>query len=63
MIGSLLGAPVATAEAFHDPAVPEGWLPLLPEEEPLVAGAVEERRREFAEVRACARRALGRLGV
>jgi 4'-phosphopantetheinyl transferase EntD len=35
---------------------------LLPEEEPLVARAVEKRRREFAAGRACARRALERLG-
>ncbi|HEY7199365.1 MAG TPA: 4'-phosphopantetheinyl transferase superfamily protein [Candidatus Dormibacteraeota bacterium] len=36
--------------------------PLLPEEEPLVARAVEKRRREFSAGRSCARRALARLG-
>ncbi|MGA8211251.1 MAG: 4'-phosphopantetheinyl transferase superfamily protein [Nocardioidaceae bacterium] len=36
--------------------------PLLPEEERVVARAVESRRREFATVRCCARSCLGRLG-
>jgi 4'-phosphopantetheinyl transferase EntD len=36
---------------------------LLPEEEPLVARAVPKRREEFTTVRACARQALGRLGL
>jgi 4'-phosphopantetheinyl transferase EntD len=36
---------------------------LLPEEEALVAGAVENRRREFAAGRNCARQALQRLGI
>jgi 4'-phosphopantetheinyl transferase EntD len=36
--------------------------PLFPEEAVVVAGAVARRRREFATVRACARRALARLG-
>jgi 4'-phosphopantetheinyl transferase EntD len=35
---------------------------LLPEERPLVARAVENRRREFAAGRNCARRALAQLG-
>src|SRR5437879_5639189 len=35
---------------------------LLPEEEHLLAGALERRRREFAAGRSCARRALARLG-
>ncbi len=36
---------------------------LLPEEETLIAGAVEKRRREFAAGRNCARLAMGKLGV
>ena len=35
---------------------------LLPEEEQIVAHAVESRRREYAAVRSCARACLGRLG-
>ena len=35
---------------------------LLPEEEQIVAHAVEARRREYAAVRSCARACLGRLG-
>jgi 4'-phosphopantetheinyl transferase EntD len=37
--------------------------PLFPEEEQIVARAVEKRRREFTSGRACARLALERLGV
>ncbi|WP_438948880.1 4'-phosphopantetheinyl transferase family protein, partial [Streptomyces mutabilis] len=40
-----------------------GHLPLLPQEEPLVARAVAKRRREFTAVRSCARRAMEKLGV
>ncbi|MET9341817.1 4'-phosphopantetheinyl transferase superfamily protein [Nonomuraea sp. NPDC003804] len=50
---------MAAAEAFHDPA--DAWL--YPEELAAVARAVEKRRREFATVRLCARRALAALGV
>ncbi|MFE3074222.1 4'-phosphopantetheinyl transferase [Streptomyces sp. NPDC059247] len=60
MIASLLPAPAVTAELFRDPPGPHG---LFPEEEGVVAGAVEGRRREFASVRICARRALGGLGL
>lgn len=35
----------------------------LPEEEPLIAGAVAARRAEFATARACARQALRNLGL
>lgn len=35
----------------------------LPEEQPLVQRAVDKRRREFAAGRACARSALGQLGI
>jgi 4'-phosphopantetheinyl transferase EntD len=59
MIEKIFPAEVACAEAFGDPpdAVPH------PEEEPLVAKAVEKRRREFTTARHCARRALADLGV
>ncbi|WP_371495245.1 4'-phosphopantetheinyl transferase superfamily protein [Kitasatospora sp. NBC_00374] len=59
MIEQLLPAGVSWAEAFDDLAD----APLFPEEEALVAKAVPGRRREFATVRACARRALGALGL
>jgi 4'-phosphopantetheinyl transferase EntD len=38
-------------------------VPLFPAEEAAVANAVEKRRREYVTARACAREALGRLGV
>ncbi|WP_137988580.1 4'-phosphopantetheinyl transferase family protein [Streptomyces vilmorinianum] len=60
MIEELLPRPVTTAEAFGDPAGPP--VP-FPGEEHLLAHAVPARRREFTTARACARRALGRLGV
>lgn len=59
VIGELLPAAAVVVDA-------RGPLPgeaLLPEEEPLVARAVEKRRAEFTTVRTCARRALGRLGL
>lgn len=58
MIAGLLPPGVVTVEAGE-----EDWTaPLLPEEEPLVARAVEKRRREFAAGRSCARQALAQLG-
>ncbi|MEV4944185.1 4'-phosphopantetheinyl transferase superfamily protein [Streptomyces sp. NPDC053755] len=60
MLEELLPRPVATAEAFGDPAGPP--VP-FPGEEHLLPHAVPARRREFATARACARRALGRLGA
>ncbi|AQS66519.1 4'-phosphopantetheinyl transferase [Streptomyces pactum] len=61
MIEDLLPDTVVTVEAHgHDDA---GHLPLYPEEEALVARAVAKRRREFAVVRSCARRAMEKLGV
>ncbi len=51
-------AEAATAEAFDDPP----GLTLFPEEEAVIANAVDKRRREFTTVRHCARRALARLG-
>ena len=59
MIEQILPAGVASAEAFDDP--PD--LRLFPEEEALVARAVDKRRREFTTTRACARTALAALGV
>lgn len=59
MIEKILPALVASAEAFKDP--PNAML--FPEEESMVARAVEKRRREFATARTCARGALAFLGV
>jgi 4'-phosphopantetheinyl transferase EntD len=49
------------AVEWGDPREPS--LPLLPEELPLVAAAVDKRRLEFGRGRQCARAALRRLGV
>lgn len=57
MIEDLLPG-VAAAETFQD--LPE---PLYPEEEAAIGRAVAKRRDEFRTVRACARRALGDLGI
>jgi 4'-phosphopantetheinyl transferase EntD len=59
VIGEILPATVAFAEAFADP--PD--VVLFPEEEALLVRAVEKRRREFGTARHCARTALGALGV
>jgi 4'-phosphopantetheinyl transferase EntD len=59
MIEEILPATAACAEAFADP--PD--VVLFPEEEALVAAAVDRRRREFATGRSCARTALAGLGV
>ncbi|MFC5288936.1 4'-phosphopantetheinyl transferase [Actinokineospora guangxiensis] len=59
MIESILPAEVVAIEVYDDP--PEAVL--LPEEEPVVAKAVDKRRREFTTVRHCARQAMARLGV
>ena len=50
---------VAVAEEFGPP----GDLDMLPAEQDVIATAAPKRRREFAAVRSCARRALGDLGV
>jgi 4'-phosphopantetheinyl transferase EntD len=59
VISAILPLGVASAHAFDDlePA------PLFAEEEAQLAGAKAKRRREYATVRRCARRALGELGV
>ncbi|MDH6131113.1 4'-phosphopantetheinyl transferase EntD [Kitasatospora sp. MAA4] len=59
MIEELLPADVAAEEAYDD--LPDSVL--YEQEMALVADAVEQRRREFATVRGCARTALARLGV
>jgi len=58
MIAELLPAGVASAECFDDPP----GVVLFDEERAVVARAVDKRRREFATVRHCARRALATLG-
>jgi 4'-phosphopantetheinyl transferase EntD len=58
MIEEILPAAVAAAEAFEDPP----HVSLFPEEEALISRAVDKRRREFGTARACARRALAKLG-
>ncbi|GAA4815262.1 4'-phosphopantetheinyl transferase family protein [Streptomyces ziwulingensis] len=58
---SVLPSTAVAVEAHgHDTA---GHTPLYPEEEALVARAVDKRRREFTVVRSCARRAMRQLGV
>ncbi|MEV5882205.1 4'-phosphopantetheinyl transferase superfamily protein [Streptomyces sp. NPDC052020] len=61
MIEELLPGTVVAVEA-HGTEGP-GPATLFPEEAELVAQAVAKRRREFATVRACARRAMEKLGV
>ncbi|WP_314172117.1 4'-phosphopantetheinyl transferase family protein [Streptomyces winkii] len=62
MIRGLLPGAVHTEETFGngDGSTYHG---LFPEEAAVVSKAVAKRQREFADVRACARRALGRLGL
>lgn len=61
MIEELLPESVVAVEAHRDDPL---WdAPLYPEEEVFVARAVAKRRREFAAVRGCARRAMEKLGV
>ncbi|MGW0436441.1 4'-phosphopantetheinyl transferase family protein [Micromonospora sp. NPDC003197] len=59
MIEQILPTTVVVVEAFED----EVGAQLFPQEEELVAKAVDKRRQEFTTVRACARRALLTLGV
>ena len=58
MIAELLPPVVASAECFDDPSD----VALFEQERAVVARAVDKRRREFATVRHCARRALATLG-
>ncbi len=59
VIAELLPAAVVAVEAFG----PVPGAALLPEEEPLIARAVDRRREEFTTARGCARQALAELGV
>lgn len=59
MIDRILPPTAASAEAFDD-GMP---VALFPEEERLIANAVEKRRVEFATARGCAHRALASLGL
>ncbi|MFI5699350.1 4'-phosphopantetheinyl transferase [Streptomyces xanthochromogenes] len=59
LIEFLLPAPMASAERYED--VPGDTL--FPSEHRVISGAGSARRREFATVRACARTALGQLGI
>lgn len=59
MIESILPDGVVAAELFEDPP---GLTP-HPLEAPLVAKAVDKRKREFTSARHCARVAMGKLGV
>ncbi|MGW0085709.1 4'-phosphopantetheinyl transferase family protein [Streptomyces sp. NPDC003393] len=61
MIGDLLPDTVVAVEAYGEDACADA--PLYPEEEAVMARAVDKRRREFAAVRRCARRAMEKLGV
>jgi 4'-phosphopantetheinyl transferase EntD len=61
VIEELLPDSVVAVEAHGDEEV-EGAT-LYPEEQALIARAVEKRVREFTVVRACARRAMEKLGV
>ncbi|MFF8593763.1 4'-phosphopantetheinyl transferase [Streptomyces sp. NPDC015220] len=61
MIDELLPDSVVAVEAYGEEA--RRLAPLYPEELACVARAVDKRRREFAAVRACARRAMEKLGV
>ncbi|MEU7427567.1 4'-phosphopantetheinyl transferase [Streptomyces sp. NPDC048362] len=61
MIEELLPESVVAVEALRDDPLWEA--PLHPEEEGFVARAVAKRRREYAAVRGCARRAMEKLGV
>jgi 4'-phosphopantetheinyl transferase EntD len=58
MLELILPAGVESAERFGE--APDGIL--LPEEEKIIAHAVDGRRRAYAAVRSCARACLGRLG-
>ncbi|KOU78103.1 4'-phosphopantetheinyl transferase [Streptomyces sp. MMG1533] len=57
----MLPATVVAVEAYGNDEPGNGGL--YPEEEAVLAQAVPKRRREFAAVRTCARRAMEKLGV
>jgi 4'-phosphopantetheinyl transferase EntD len=59
LIEAILPTVAAVEEAFGDPP----GAALFPQEEAVIARAVDKRRREFTTTRACARAALARLGL
>jgi 4'-phosphopantetheinyl transferase EntD len=59
MIEKILPSWVVSVEAFDDPP----GVVLFPEEEAVIARAVDKRRREFTTARHCARQALAQLGL
>jgi 4'-phosphopantetheinyl transferase EntD len=59
VIGDILPPEVVAEEAFGD--VQD--IALFPEEEAVIAKAVDKRRREFTTARACARTALAKIGL
>ncbi|WP_250402889.1 4'-phosphopantetheinyl transferase family protein [Streptomyces cellostaticus] len=61
MIEELLPESVVAVESHGDQDTDEALL--YPQERPLVARAVSKRRQEFTAARACARRAMEKLGV
>ncbi|MFF0461930.1 4'-phosphopantetheinyl transferase family protein [Streptomyces mexicanus] len=61
MIDELLPESVVAVETYGEDEAAEAAL--YPQERAVVARAVPKRRREFAAVRACARRAMEKLGV
>ncbi|WP_037673203.1 4'-phosphopantetheinyl transferase [Streptomyces griseus] len=63
MIEELLPPSVVAVEAYGDEGAEDAEGGLYPQEAALVARAVAKRRREFAVVRSCARRAMEKLGV
>lgn len=61
--GPLQSSPAAPGDRAGSPADPVEDLDMYPEEAAAVARAVPRRRAEYAQVRACARRAMVRLGL
>jgi 4'-phosphopantetheinyl transferase EntD len=59
VIEAILPPEAVAEEAFFD----RPGVALFPEEEAVIAKAVDKRRREFTTTRACARAALARLGL
>jgi len=62
MMEELLPGSVVTVEAHGGDALGDG-ISLYPEEEAVIARAVDKRRREFTAARGCARAAMEKLGV
>lgn len=58
-----IGAVLPVGVTWADTRTLRAGTGLFPDEEAVVARAVQSRRREFAEVRGCARQALAELGI